>query len=147
MYPDHETFLRGYCRKIIPEFRFSKAMFPGATRFAIDFVFDPPRDERGLQMRMTGTTYKNGCNKTVGWHETTLLREIQEAAAGICSGLDVRFGFLVLLFASLFATTLASERLFHALLFAGLQVVGVTLHLFDDVLLLDLALKPTQGVL
>jgi hypothetical protein len=83
----------------------------------------------------------------VGWHETTLSREIQEAAAGFCSGLDVLFGFLVLLFASLFTTTLASQRLFHALLFAGFQVVGVTLHLFDDVLLLDLALKPTQGVL
>jgi hypothetical protein len=83
---------------------------------------------------------------SMGWHETTLSPEIQEAAAGFCSGLDF-LAKLILLFASLFPTTLASERFFHALLFAGFQVIGVTLHLFDDVLLLDLALKSTKGVL
>jgi hypothetical protein len=92
MYPDHETFLRGYCWKIIPEFRFSKAIVPGATRFAIDFVFDPPRNERGLQMRMTGTTYKTATTKP--WAGMKLhfcgkyKRPLQESAAASMFGSD-----------------------------------------------------------
>ncbi len=54
---------------------------------------------------------------------------------------------LVLFLASLFPATLASKRFFYTLLLAGFQIVGVTLHLFDDVLLLDLALEATQGIL
>ena len=54
---------------------------------------------------------------------------------------------LILLFASLFAATLARERFFYALLFAWLQVKGVTLDLLDDVFLLNLALKAAQRVL
>jgi hypothetical protein len=44
----------------------------------------------------------------------------------------------------LFAVALASKSLFHPLLFAGLQVVGVLLDLLDDVFLLDFALKAAQ---
>ena len=53
---------------------------------------------------------------------------------------------LVLLFTCLFAAALARQRFFHALLFARLEVEGVTLHFLDDVLLLDLALKTPQRV-
>ena len=53
---------------------------------------------------------------------------------------------LVLLFTSLFAIPLACQSCLHATLFTGLQVVGVTLHFLDDVLLLNLALKPAQSI-
>jgi hypothetical protein len=69
-------------------------------------------------------------------------RPLQESAAASFNSQK-----LVLLFTSLFATTLAGERFFHALLFTRLQVVGVTLHLFDDVFLLHLALKTAQCIL
>ena len=45
---------------------------------------------------------------------------------------------------TLFAVALASQRFLYATLFAGLQVIGVTLYLFDNVLLLDLPLEPAQ---
>ena len=54
---------------------------------------------------------------------------------------------LILLFASLFPAALARKRFFYALLFAGLQIKGVTLDLLDDVFLLNLALEAAQGVL
>jgi len=47
----------------------------------------------------------------------------------------------VLFFARLFARSLACQRSFHALLFAGLQVEGVTFHFLYDVFLLHLALE------
>lgn len=53
---------------------------------------------------------------------------------------------LILLFASLLAAPLASERLFNALLFAWLQVKGVSLDLLDDVFLLHLAFEAPQRV-
>ena len=53
---------------------------------------------------------------------------------------------LVLLFTSLFATALARQRFFHTLLFARLEVEGMSLDLLDDVLLLDLTLEASQGV-
>ena len=56
-------------------------------------------------------------------------------------------GELVLLFAGLFTAAFTRQRLFYALLFARLEVKGVTLHFLDDVLLLDLALETPQGVL
>src|SRR5512146_717634 len=40
--------------------------------------------------------------------------------------------YLILLFASFFATTLACQSLFYPLLFARLQVGGVTLHFPND---------------
>jgi len=49
---------------------------------------------------------------------------------------------LVLLFASLLAIPLAGQRRLYTLLFAWLQVVGVTLDFLDDVFLLYLPLKP-----
>ncbi len=55
--------------------------------------------------------------------------------------------YLILLFASFFTTTLACQSLFYPLLFARFQVVGVTLHFFDDVFLLNLALETTEGIL
>src|ERR1019366_6119829 len=45
---------------------------------------------------------------------------------------------LVSLFASLFAIPLACQCCLHATLFTGLQIVGVTLHFLDNVLLLYL---------
>src|SRR5579885_1472778 len=53
---------------------------------------------------------------------------------------------LILLFTSLFAIPLARQRLFHAALFARLQVKGVTLHFLDDVLLLYFPLKAAQRI-
>ena len=53
----------------------------------------------------------------------------------------------VLFLTRLLAVTLASERRFHSLFFAGLQVVGVTLDLLDNVFLLHLALQTPQRVL
>ena len=54
---------------------------------------------------------------------------------------------LVLLFTSFLAAALARQRFFHTLLFARLEVKGVTLHFLNYVLLLHLALEATQGVL
>ena len=54
---------------------------------------------------------------------------------------------LVLLFTSFFPAALARQRFFHALLFARLEVEGMTLHFLDNVLLLDLTLEAAQGVL
>jgi hypothetical protein len=53
---------------------------------------------------------------------------------------------LFLLFPCLFACALARQRLFHPLFFARLQVEGVTFHFLNDVLLLHLSLKATQGI-
>jgi hypothetical protein len=52
----------------------------------------------------------------------------------------------VLFFASFLAIPLACQSFLDALLFAGLQVEGVTLDFLDDVFLLYLALKPTQCI-
>jgi hypothetical protein len=60
--------------------------------------------------------------------------------------LITNFFELVSLFASFFAIPLACQCCFHATLFTGLQIVGVTLHFLDNVLLLNLALKPAQSV-
>lgn len=54
---------------------------------------------------------------------------------------------LILLFASLFTATLARQSFLHALLLAGLQVVGMTFNFFNDVFLLNLTLKPAEGIL
>jgi hypothetical protein len=54
---------------------------------------------------------------------------------------------LILLFASLFSAAFTRERFFNALLFAGLQVKGVSLDLLDNIFLLNLALKAAQRVL
>ena len=53
---------------------------------------------------------------------------------------------LVGLFTSLLAIPLACQRRLHATLFTGLQIVGVTLHFLDNVLLLNLPLKPAQRI-
>jgi len=54
---------------------------------------------------------------------------------------------LVLLLADLLAITLAGERFFDALLFARLQVKGMTLYFLDDVFGLHLALETAQSIL
>jgi hypothetical protein len=54
---------------------------------------------------------------------------------------------LILLFSNLFAGTLSRQGFFHAALRPRLQIKGVTLYLFNDVLGLNLALKPTQRIL
>jgi len=48
---------------------------------------------------------------------------------------------LVLFLAGFLSVALAGQRLLYTLFFARFQVVRVTLHLFDDVLLLHLALE------
>jgi hypothetical protein len=53
----------------------------------------------------------------------------------------------VLFLACLLACALASQRGFHALFLAGLQVKGVALNLLDNVFLLHFALETTQRVL
>jgi hypothetical protein len=57
------------------------------------------------------------------------------------SGKERPFLPLILFFTCLFSCPLTSERSFYTLLFAGLQVKGVTLDLLDDVFLLHLAFK------
>jgi hypothetical protein len=54
---------------------------------------------------------------------------------------------LILLFTSLFSAAFARERFLYALLFAWLQVKGVTLYLLDNVFLLHLAFKAAQRIL
>jgi hypothetical protein len=54
---------------------------------------------------------------------------------------------VILFFASLLAATLARHSFLHALFLARLQVKGVTLHVLDNVFLLNLALKPAESVL
>ena len=54
---------------------------------------------------------------------------------------------LILFLACLFAGPFASQRSFHTLLFAGLQVKGVALDLLDNVFLLHLAFKAAQSIL
>jgi hypothetical protein len=53
----------------------------------------------------------------------------------------------VLFLTCFLARALASQRGFHALFLAGLQVKGVALYLLDNVFLLHLALEATQSVL
>jgi hypothetical protein len=62
-------------------------------------------------------------------------------------GTERPFVALVLFLARLFAGPLASQRSFHTLLLAGLQVKGVALDLLDNIFLLHLALKATKSVL
>jgi len=54
---------------------------------------------------------------------------------------------LFLLFTSFFAAALPRQRLFDALLLAGLQVIGVSLDLLDNVFLLHLAFETPEGIL
>src|SRR5580658_9659293 len=53
---------------------------------------------------------------------------------------------LVSLFASFLAIPLACQCCLHAALLTGLQIVGVTLHFLDIVLLLYLPLEPAQRI-
>ena len=52
----------------------------------------------------------------------------------------------ILLFTSLLAIPLARQSCLDAALFTRFEVVGVTLNFLDDVLLLNLALKPAQRI-
>jgi hypothetical protein len=63
-------------------------------------------------------------------------------AAGKCGPENA----LVLFFACFLAGALASQRLFHTFLFAGLQIKGVTFHFLDDVLGLDFTLEAAERV-
>ena len=63
------------------------------------------------------------------------------------SGKEQPFIALILFFACLLSGALARVRGLHTLLFAGLQVEGVTLNLLDDVFLLHLALEAAQSIL
>lgn len=54
---------------------------------------------------------------------------------------------LILFLASLFTTALTSQGFFYALLFARLQIEGMTFYFFNDVFSLNLALKAAEGIL
>src|SRR5579864_4657308 len=54
---------------------------------------------------------------------------------------------LILLSAGLFPGALSRQGLFYSALRTWLQVERVTLYFFDDVLGLNLALEPAQGIL
>ena len=54
---------------------------------------------------------------------------------------------LILFLASLFTAALTSQGFFNTLLVAGLQIEGMTLHFFDDVFRLNLALEAAEGIL
>ena len=56
------------------------------------------------------------------------------------------YGPLVLLFPSFFPAAFTRQRFLDTLLFARLQVKGVTLDLLDDVFLLHFALETAQGI-
>jgi len=62
------------------------------------------------------------------------------------SGKKRPFPALILFFTCLFSSAFTCQRSFHTLLFAGLQVKGVTFHFLDDVFLLHLALEAAKGV-
>lgn len=58
-----------------------------------------------------------------------------------------RPGFsLILLFAGFFAISFARQSFLGAAFFAGLQIEGMPLHFFNNVLLLDFTFEPTQGI-
>jgi len=65
----------------------------------------------------------------------------EEAARSLCGRPE-----LLLFFTSFLPATLARQCLLNALLFAGLQIIGVALDLLDDVFLLHLPLKTAQGI-
>ncbi len=54
---------------------------------------------------------------------------------------------LVLLFARLLAVALTCQRFFHPLFFARFEVEAMTLHFFNNVLLLDFTFKTAQCIL
>ena len=54
---------------------------------------------------------------------------------------------LILFLASLFTAALTSQGFFNALFFARLQIEGMTLHFFNDVFRLNLALEAAEGIL
>jgi hypothetical protein len=60
---------------------------------------------------------------------------------------DLNCANLIGLSAILFSGTLSRQSLLHSALRARLQVEGVTLHFFNDVFRLNLALEPTKGIL
>jgi hypothetical protein len=67
---------------------------------------------------------------------------------GCCKAhLQSRWRKLILFLANLLAIPLACKCFLDALLLAGLQVKGVTLHFLDDVFLLHLALEAAECVL
>jgi len=55
-------------------------------------------------------------------------------------------GISILLLACLFACAFARQRFLYPFFLSGLQVKRVTFNFFNDVLLLHLPLKATQGV-
>jgi hypothetical protein len=83
------------------------------------------------------------CNPSLG--ESSPKMRQRERATASSSGPTLYY--LILLFASFFAATLARQSFFHALLLARLEVVGVTLHFLDDVFLLNLALETAKSIL
>jgi hypothetical protein len=63
------------------------------------------------------------------------------------SGTERPFTASILFFACFFSGALTCKRSLHTLLFAGLQVKGVTLDLLNDVFLLHLALEAAESIL
>ena len=65
----------------------------------------------------------------------------------MCDGGAPICGNLTRLPTNLFSGALSRQSLLQSPLLARLQVVGMTLHLLNDILRLNLALKPTEGIL
>lgn len=66
----------------------------------------------------------------------------KEEAATKSSGLELS----ILFFACFLATAFPCQRFLGAFLLTRFQIKRMTLDLLDDVLLLDFALEPTQGI-
>jgi len=105
-YPDHDTPIAAAVGQIFPE-RF-RGYVPGPTCIVTNFFVRPFHViSVDLQLRMIANIGNAAQLRTVGWHETTLWPEIQEAAAFYAAASRF-FQTLVLLFASLFPATLPS---------------------------------------
>ena len=65
----------------------------------------------------------------------------------MCDGGAPICGNLTRLSANLFSGSLSRQSLLRSPLLTRFQVVGMTLHFFNDVFRLNLALEPTQGSL
>jgi hypothetical protein len=67
-------------------------------------------------------------------------------SVGVWGPEQTGLGWLILLFTCFFAIPLPCQRLFHTAFFTGFEVEGMTFDFFNDVFLLDLALKPAQCI-
>ena len=110
------------------------------TSPSITLGLGPPRTEESARIQ-------NHRWYAVPFAERTILRRLDLVGAKIEQSRPGEGAALstasVLFLACFLASALTSQRGFHALFFAGLQVKGVALNLLDNVFLLHLALEAT----